>query len=130
MQRALAVILLVVCVTILGFALALLLATELVYPGPRELDRGLARLSFALGGAFTGFVAGIASGFVLQPARVLRIALIALLLAGITMSAIAWRAVRQRAFLTAPPGQRGDSSPGLLRSDSMRAAPTVPRRVG
>jgi ABC-type sugar transport system permease subunit len=130
MRRALAVILLVACLTILGFALALLAANELVYPGPREMGRGLARLSFALGGAFAGFAAGIVMGFVLKPARAIRVALIALLLAGITLSTIAWRAARERAPLIAPPGQRVDSSPGLLRYGWMRPEPMVPRRAG
>ena len=103
MKRLLSWALLALGAAILGFGLALLIATEFVYPGPRELDGGLARLSFAMGGAFAGFAAGVLLGLVLKPALILRAALIALLLGGLTLVAVAWRASRQPAALTAAP---------------------------
>jgi hypothetical protein len=131
MKRILCGLLLLLGLTFLGFVLALLVASELVYPGGRELDRGLARLSFAMYGAFAGFVAATLLGLLLKPPQVIRIGFAALLLACLTLGFIAWRA----ASLGPVPAllfhqvHAVGSSPCLLPSDWSQAAPAALRHA-
>src|SRR5688572_15943353 len=84
--------------TLLGFCVAILVATEYVYPGPRDVDLGLARVSFAARGAFAGLLAGVVLGFVLKPSHIFRAAVVALVLGAVMPVLLSLQAARQRKF--------------------------------